>query len=389
MSAEDVPAGWYRRAGEPGMLTWWDGSHWTDRRTPIPGGPLDPAAVIRPVTDEGAPPGDLGDDAQRPGHNSGPIPVIGGAPDDSSDAVFADPTSVFEPVGRNAWTPDDDRIDGAFQGSVEAASDRRRRPRVWLVGLPLLLIALVAGTLVLTSDSDDGDGDEAGDDTGQLTTMGEAVEIAEEAGLPIDLPESTVGSLIEDICDTAAGDGSEASLALRIAQLPLAVDQVDELLKALGKGAAARCPEDIAGDSGLLLRTGELATGSISGSDTTLPTATTQVTAPTTQPTAPSVTSTTKKPATSTTKKPSPTTSAPTTLAPTTTAPCNANYAKCLNSASDYDCVGDSDDADWSGAAGDQDGPNFVSGPFAVTGSDQFGLDKNGNGIACEKVAQT
>lgn len=393
MSAEDLPAGWYRRAGEPGMLTWWDGSHWTDRRTPIPGGPLDPNAVIRPVTDEGAQPGLPGDDAERPGLNSGPIPVIGGAPDDSGDAVFADPTSVFAPVERDAWTaePEDDALDG---GGDHRSDDARGRPRLWLVLVPLFLIALAAAALIVTSEDDDsGSGDVAADDTEELTTVGEAVEVAKTAGLPIELPDSTIGSLIEDICDTASGDGSEASLALRLAQLPLQADQVNDLLNALGKGAATRCPDDIASDSGLLLRTGELAIESLGAvgvttSTTAASTATTQVAAP---PATTAVTPTTRKPTTATTAKPTPTTAAPTTVAPTTTtAPCNANYGKCLNRSTDYDCANiDSDDPDWSPADADRNGPNFVAGPFAVTGTDVFGLDQNGNGVACEKAAQT
>jgi cell division septation protein DedD len=368
------------------MLTWWDGSHWTDRRTPIPGGPLDPAAIIRPVTDEGAQPGLPGDDAERPGVNSGPIPVIGGSPDDSNDAVFADPTSVFEPVGRAAWTPDHDSP--AVGGTYERPDDSRRGPRLWIVLVPLLLIALAAAALIVTSGSDD-DGDTAGETTDQLTTIGEAVDVANEAGLPIDLPDSTVGSLIEDICDGAGDDGAETSLALRIAQLPLEAGQVHELLNALGKGAASRCPDDIASDSGLLLRTGELAIESIGGAtSTTSSTATTQLAAPvTTPPDTTAVTPTTKKPTTPTTKKATPTTAAPTTVAPTTTAAaCNPNYGKCLKTSGSYSCAGDSDDPDWSPYKA---GSTLVSGPFTVTGSDQFGLDKDGNGIACERAPQT
>jgi hypothetical protein len=55
--------------------------------------------------------------------------------------------------------------------------------------------------------------------------------------------------------------------------------------------------------------------------------------------------------------------------------PCDPNYrGACLDpEASDYDCAG-----------GEGDGPKYVEGPIAVVGEDHFGLDANGDGIACE-----
>lgn len=54
---------------------------------------------------------------------------------------------------------------------------------------------------------------------------------------------------------------------------------------------------------------------------------------------------------------------------------CDPNYkGACLDpNASDYDCAG-----------GEGDGPEYVEGPITVVGEDHFGLDSNGNGIACE-----
>ena len=53
---------------------------------------------------------------------------------------------------------------------------------------------------------------------------------------------------------------------------------------------------------------------------------------------------------------------------------CDANYGGvCVPVASDVDCAG-----------GSGDGPEYVSGPVYVTGSDVYGLDRDGDGVACE-----
>ena len=63
-----------------------------------------------------------------------------------------------------------------------------------------------------------------------------------------------------------------------------------------------------------------------------------------------------------------------TTTESTTSASCEPGYSDCLDpTSSDYDC-----------ASGSGDGPDYVSGPIAVTGSDRFGLDSDGDGVACE-----
>jgi hypothetical protein len=52
---------------------------------------------------------------------------------------------------------------------------------------------------------------------------------------------------------------------------------------------------------------------------------------------------------------------------------CNENYSGCLNpNASDYDCAG-----------GSGDGPEYT-GPVNVTGYDEFDLDRDGDGVACD-----
>jgi hypothetical protein len=54
---------------------------------------------------------------------------------------------------------------------------------------------------------------------------------------------------------------------------------------------------------------------------------------------------------------------------------CDPNYeGACLHEGiGDYDCAG-----------GSGDGPNYVSGPIYVVGYDEFGLDSDGDGVACE-----
>jgi len=57
----------------------------------------------------------------------------------------------------------------------------------------------------------------------------------------------------------------------------------------------------------------------------------------------------------------------------TTNAQCDPNYSGCVPIASDVDCAG-----------GRGNGPEYVKGPIDVIGKDIYGLDRDGNGIACE-----
>jgi hypothetical protein len=58
---------------------------------------------------------------------------------------------------------------------------------------------------------------------------------------------------------------------------------------------------------------------------------------------------------------------------PPPTEECTPGYSPCLTPASDYDCEG-----------GGGDGPEYVTGPVQVTGSDPYGLDLDANGVGCE-----
>jgi hypothetical protein len=52
---------------------------------------------------------------------------------------------------------------------------------------------------------------------------------------------------------------------------------------------------------------------------------------------------------------------------------CDPNYNPCVPVASDVDC-----------ASGSGNGPAYVQGPVRVTGTDIYGLDRDGDGVACE-----
>ena len=82
----------------------------------------------------------------------------------------------------------------------------------------------------------------------------------------------------------------------------------------------------------------------------------------------------TEPPATATPAPPS--TERPTLNHPLTTvfsnARCHGSYSGCVPVAEDVDC-----------ADGDGDGPVYVTGPFLVTGDDVYGIDSNGDKVAC------
>jgi hypothetical protein len=71
---------------------------------------------------------------------------------------------------------------------------------------------------------------------------------------------------------------------------------------------------------------------------------------------------------------PAPVAQAPVAQAPATGGGCDPNYADgCVPIASDVDCAG-----------GSGNGPAYFRGPARVVGSDIYGLDADGDGIACE-----
>jgi hypothetical protein len=52
---------------------------------------------------------------------------------------------------------------------------------------------------------------------------------------------------------------------------------------------------------------------------------------------------------------------------------CTPGYRPCIPPGSDVDCAG-----------GSGNGPRYVQGPVYVTGPDIYGLDRDGDGVACE-----
>lgn len=62
-------------------------------------------------------------------------------------------------------------------------------------------------------------------------------------------------------------------------------------------------------------------------------------------------------------------------VAPAPAPSCHASYqGACLAiGAGDYDCAG-----------GSGNGPNYIAGPIYVVGWDEFELDRDGDGVACE-----
>lgn len=52
---------------------------------------------------------------------------------------------------------------------------------------------------------------------------------------------------------------------------------------------------------------------------------------------------------------------------------CDPNYEPCVPIASDVDCAG-----------GNGNGPVYVTGPIFIVGEDIYGLDRDGDGKACE-----
>lgn len=59
---------------------------------------------------------------------------------------------------------------------------------------------------------------------------------------------------------------------------------------------------------------------------------------------------------------------------PTSAQECHSSYVgACVPIATDVDCAG-----------GSGNGPDYVKGPLRVVGPDVYGLDRDGDGVACE-----
>jgi hypothetical protein len=63
-----------------------------------------------------------------------------------------------------------------------------------------------------------------------------------------------------------------------------------------------------------------------------------------------------------------------TVASPASSQGCDPNYTPCVPVASDVDCAG-----------GSGNGPAYVEGPVQVIGTDIYGLDRDNDGIGCER----
>ena len=61
--------------------------------------------------------------------------------------------------------------------------------------------------------------------------------------------------------------------------------------------------------------------------------------------------------------------------APTSSEQCDPNYRPCVPIDTDVDCEG-----------GNGNGPSYVRGPVYVIGTDIYGLDRDGDGVGCERT---
>lgn len=64
----------------------------------------------------------------------------------------------------------------------------------------------------------------------------------------------------------------------------------------------------------------------------------------------------------------------PTTLALSLAQECHPSYDPCVPIASDVDCAG-----------GSGNGPEYVEGPVSLIGKDEYGLDRDNDGIGYER----
>jgi hypothetical protein len=113
-----------------------------------------------------------------------------------------------------------------------------------------------------------------------------------------------------------------------------------------------------------------------SATDSAAPvTTTTETPTVTTESTTTTTTTTTVAPKPKPTPKPKPkprvTLAAP--AKPKPAANCDPNYSGCVPVASDVDCAG-----------GSGNGPAYATGPVEVVGEDVYGLDRDGDGTACD-----
>jgi hypothetical protein len=106
--------------------------------------------------------------------------------------------------------------------------------------------ALLVPALLLAAAACGGQQDDA---SGQLDTERPTVDLSgavatAQSSMPIELPDSRVRVLLEDLC--AAGVGDAGDVANQVAAMPLAdAGQADAVVQALDAGTDELCPEEV------------------------------------------------------------------------------------------------------------------------------------------------
>ena len=106
--------------------------------------------------------------------------------------------------------------------------------------------ALLVPALLLAAAACGGQQDDA---SGQLDTERPTVDLSgavatAQSSMPIELPDSRVRVLLEDLC--AAGIGDAADVADQVAAMPLAdAGQAGAVVQALDAGTAELCPDEV------------------------------------------------------------------------------------------------------------------------------------------------
>ena len=295
----DGTAGWFRDPTDPALARWHDGDRWTEHTLVIadqtpgtePSPPEPTTAAVSPYDDD--------------------VPGYSGYPDSS---------------------------DGD-----EGLSDKVRGLPTWAKVLAPLVVVAVIGIAFLVSSGGDDSGDKTETAGTEVATLTDAVDAARDAGLTDEVSDARAAALIERICDATKNPSSVDQLAQDLGNLPAATPGDLRLaIRALGKGADARCKDDLADapdlindlQDGALVAyattttaitlvpdgTGDTVPGGTDGGATTGGTGGTGGTG--------SKTATTKKGATVTTVKPTTTTTLPTVKGNT---PCSPEGAKGIN----------------------------------------------------------
>jgi hypothetical protein len=198
----DGTAGWFRDPTDPALARWHDGDRWTEHTLVIAD--------------------------QTPGSEPAP-PEPTAVPVSSTDDTAAYGGYTDGPAGE------------------DGLSDRVRGLPTWAKVLaPLVVVAVLGIAFLVTSGGDDDSGktETAGTEAASLNA---AVDAARDAGLTEEVSDARAAALIERICDAATNPSDIDDLGQDLGNLPAATpSDLRREIRALGKGADARCASDLA-----------------------------------------------------------------------------------------------------------------------------------------------